>query len=477
MRTMTSINDIRDRLADLDAEIAAINAEYEGRRFPDQVRDRWNGLNAERDELHTTLQELETRQERLRQMAANPYATERAGVPSVPLNAAGGTATRDRARQVIENAHRDRQFPLPDYAAERAEALVTTGPAPDQDMAARWAVAVGAPEYRSAFVKLLGDPARGHMLWTPQEAEAYRRVEALRGEMRTAMSLTPGNGGYMVPLTLDPAIMLTNAGSINPLRDVARVVQTVTNTWQGVTSAGATAEWKAEAVEAADGGPTIDDAPIPVHLGDVNVTYSYEVGMDAVDFLGELRRVMLDAAANLQAEAYTTGSGVGEPEGVVTGLIGTASELAGDGSEVIADSDPYKLQNDLGARFSANARFMSHLATANELRQMETSNGALLFPELRQTPPMLLGKPWHENSNMDGTINGQASESNHVLLYGDFAAGFVIVDRIGATLEILPAYGSSGRPTAQRHAFLTFRTGSAVVVPEALRLLTVETES
>lgn len=474
---MSNINDVRDRLADLDAEIAAINREYEGRRFPDHVRDRWNGLNAERDELYTTLQELETRQERLRQLATNPYATERASTASVPLNAAGSTATRDQARRVIENAHRDRQFPLPDYAAERAEALVTTGPASDQDVAARWAVAVGAPEYRDAFVKLVADPQRGHMLWTPQEAEAYRRVEHVRSELRAAMSLTPGQGGYMVPLTLDPAIMLTNAGSINPLRDVARVVQTATNAWQGVTSAGATAEWKAEGAEAADGGPTIDDAPIPVHLGDVNVTYSYEIGMDAVNFLSELQRIMLDEAANHQAAAYTTGSGEGQPEGVVTGLIGTSSEIAGDGSEVLADSDPYKLQNALGARFSANARFMSHLATANELRQMESGNGSLLFPELRQTPPMLLGKPWLENSNMDGVINDEASESNHVLLYGDFAAGFVIVDRIGATLEILPAYGESGRPTAQRHAFLTFRTGSAVVVPEALRLLTVETTS
>ena len=473
---MTTISEVRDRLADLDAEIKAINDEYEGKRFPDQVRDRWNGLNSERDELHTTLQELETRHERLRSMAANPYATERAGGASAPMNTPGGSATRDQARRVIEDAHRDRQFALPDYAAERADALVTTGPAADQDVAARWAVAVGSPEYRDAFVKLFADPQRGHMLWTPQEAEAYRRVEHVRSELRTAMSLTPGNGGYMVPLTLDPAIMLTNAGSINPLRDVARVVQTVTNTWQGVTSAGATAEWKTEGAQAADGSPTIDDAPIPVHMGDVDVIYSYEVGMDALNFVSELQRVMLDAAMNLQADAYTTGSGNGQPAGIVTGLVGTDSEIDGDGSEALADSDPFKLQNDLPARFSPNARFMSHLATANALRQFETTNGALQFPELRQNPPMLLGKPWAENSNMDGAVDGTAG-GDHVMIYGDFAAGFVIADRVGATIEILPGYGADGRPSGQRHAFLTFRTGSKVVVPQALRMLTVSAES
>jgi predicted phage gp36 major capsid-like protein len=57
------------------------------------------------------------------------------------------------------------------------------------------------------------------------------------------------------------------------------------------------------------------------------------------------------------------------------------------------------------------------------------------------------------------------------LLYGDFQAGFVIVDQVGSMLEILPGYGANQRPTGQRHAFLTFRTGSAVVVPNAFRVL------
>lgn len=464
---MSTINEVRDRLAELDAEITSINAEYEGRRFPDQVRDRWNGLNSERDELHTTLQELETRHERLRSMAGNPHATERAGGASAPMNTPGGSATRDQARRVIEGLNRSKELDLPDYAAERAERLVTTGADRDQSLAARWVVAAGDVHYRDAFAKLLGDPSRGHLLWTPQESDAFRRVEALRGEMRTAMSLTDGNGGFMVPLTLDPALMITNAGSINPLRDLGRVVQTVTNSWQGVTTAGASAEWKAEGVQAADGSPTVDDAPIPVHLGDVNVTYSYEVAMDAVNFLQEIRRVALDEAMVLMANAYTTGSGEGQPAGVVTGLSDTESEIPAL-ADAIGAGDPYALQNDLGARFSANARWMSHLSTANALRQLESANGSLLFPELRQG--QLLGKEWRENSHMN-------TETGEVLIYGDFAAGFVIADRIGATVEVLPVFGANGRPTAQRHMFMTFRTGSAVVVPEALRMLTVSAES
>jgi predicted phage gp36 major capsid-like protein len=53
------------------------------------------------------------------------------------------------------------------------------------------------------------------------------------------------------------------------------------------------------------------------------------------------------------------------------------------------------------------------------LKQKETSNGALQFPELRQSPPMSLGKPVHEANNMPGVITPAAN--NDVLLYGDFS--------------------------------------------------------
>ena len=96
-------------------------------------------------------------------------------------------------------------------------------------MAGCWATAAGSTHYRGAFAKLLGDPTRGHLLWNPDEQQAFQDVAAVSNEMR-AMSTTRANAGYMIPLTLDPAIMLTNAGSINPLRQLATVKQTMSNT-------------------------------------------------------------------------------------------------------------------------------------------------------------------------------------------------------------------------------------------------------
>lgn len=361
---------------------------------------------------------------------------------------------------------------VPEQGLAKVADVLSNGAGAEPGRIARWTIAASNPAYETAFAKMLIDPVRGHLEWDAAEQAAYTAV----AELQRAMSLTSANGGYMVPFTLDPAIMLTNDGSNNPLRKLATVKLTTTNSWNGITSAGATAEWKSEAAQVADGSPTLAQPSIPTFFGDSFVPYSFEWGMDAEDALSELTKVLVDAADSLMATAYTTGNGTTAPQGIVTGLVGTASEINTTGTEALDDSDPFALQNALPARFSAGATYQSHIATANAYRQMETTNGALMFPELRERPASLLGKPWYENSNMDSAYNPAATANNYLMIYGDVRAGYFIVDRIGATLELIPnLMGANGRPTGERGALLWFRTGGEVVVPQALRLLDVPT--
>ncbi|MFZ3595831.1 phage major capsid protein [Streptomyces sp. BH104] len=393
------------------------------------------------------------------------YAVESgAAFPQTAHTGSGRDALRDAAMRTLESAVRAHS--LPEHAAERVESMLRTEPPRGQTLTARWTLATGADAYRSAFAKLLADPVRGHLLWSGEEGEAYRRVAEVQSEMR-AMNLTDGAGGYMVPLTLDPAILLTSAGSNNPLRQIARVEQTATDSWNGVSSAGATAEWKTEAVEAADGSPTLVQPSIPAHFGDSFVPYSFEVGMDAVDFLGQLQGVLVDAADQLMATAYTTGTGTGQPTGIVTALAGTSSAIATAVADTVAASDVFNVQNALPPRFSMNAQWCANIAIINTLKQFESTNGAPKFPEIANG--QLLGKPLNECSNMDGSLT--AGQDNHVLVYGDFS-NFVIVDRIGTTLELIPnLVGANRRPTGQRGALLWFRTGSDSIADNAFRVL------
>ncbi|MEZ0341531.1 phage major capsid protein [Mycobacterium sp. pV006] len=383
---------------------------------------------------------------------------------------------RDTAMRVLERTVKDER--LDARGAELVEDLMSTGPVISQTWTQRWAAATGSEHYERAFAKKLADPDNGQLTWTAEEADAWRAVSAVQAEQR-AMSLTDSAGGFMVPLTLDPAVLLTSNGSINPLRQIARVVQTATDAWSGVTSAGVTAEWTAEAAEVADASPTLASPSIPVHKGDAFVPFSFEVQGDAVNFLGELSKLLVDGAEQLNATAYTTGSGSGQPKGIITALVaaaGTVPLVSPATAETLAAGDVYAVQNALPPRFQPNAQWCAHLAIINTLRQFETTNGALKFPTLQDNPPRLLGRTMNELSNMDGTINASATENNYPLLYGDFARGMVIVDRVGSTLELVPhLFGANRRPTGQRGALLWFRTGADVVIPNAFRLLSIPT--
>lgn len=468
--TVARIKEIRSRVEQLAAKHRlSRDEETEADELADELAD----LDEHRQRLEKC--------DRLARAASRPNGSIRAvpGSPGSdgddPYAPRESHSMRDAALRTIDGAVSAGK--LASRGAELVETLMHTGTPVAQTWSQRWAAAAGNPAYERAFAKLVGNPTQGHLTWTSEEAEAFRRVAEVQTEQR-AMSLTDNAGGYMVPLTLDPAVQLTSNGSTNPLRQISRVVTTTTDAWQGVTSAGVTAEWTAEAAEVADASPALGSPSIAVHKADAFVPFSFEVQGDASGFMSELAQLLMDGAEQLNATAYTTGTGVGQPTGIITSLVGSAGTVPlvpPATPETLASGDVYSVQNALPPRFQPNARWCANLSILNTLRQFETTNGALKFPALQDGDPMLLSRPVHELSNMDGSLNPSATESNYVLLYGDFSQ-FVIVDRVGSTVELVPhLFGSNRRPTGQRGALLWYRTGSNVVIPNAFRLLSVPT--
>jgi HK97 family phage major capsid protein len=359
---------------------------------------------------------------------------------------------------------------LPARSAETVEQLTRTGSGQEQSWASRMAEALGSELYLSAWSRLVSDPARGHLMWSGPEQDAFRRVQQLRSETR-AMSTTDTAGGFEIPLTLDPSILLSSSGSQNPLRKISRTVQIVTDAWHGVSSAGVTAQWLTEGTESSDASPTLAQPVIPVYKASAFVPFSYEIAQDAVNFPEELGKVLSDGYDQLSATAFTTGSGTGQPTGLITALAGGASEVDSIGSDVLASTDVYALQAATAPRFQPNSQWLASLPVWNILRQFETTNGALKFPSLQNDPPTLLGGPANVCSNMDNSITGAAE--NYVVVVGDFEQ-FCIVDRWPSQLELIPnLFGANQRPTGQRGAFLFARVGSNVLVPNAFRVLNV----
>lgn len=356
-------------------------------------------------------------------------------------------------------------------ASARERATVTLERADDSDAGplALWATRTSDPNYLTAFQKAMRGPS-GHLTWTPREREAYTRVDGLT----RAMSLADTSGGFMVPLSLDPAVNITNSGQASAIRTVSRNELIATDTFHAVNSDGIVAEWLSEGTEAADASPTLAGPSISIHKGSAFVPFSFEVGGDAVNFASEMARLLVDAQARLEGESFVNGTGSGQPFGVVSRVSATtASRVPAQTNNVFGPLDAYSVQAHLPARWRPTSTWHANIAIIHKLRQLATGAGpehAFISDMTAGQPPQLLGRPLYECSPMDGALG---SGDDDALLLGSFDQ-YCVVDRVGTTIELVPhLIGPNRRPTGQRGFLMWFRVGADTLTNSAFAILRV----
>lgn len=320
-----------------------------------------------------------------------------------------------------------------------------------------------------------------HMLLTGSDDyhEQFQQYIKSRGTyvgeaLRAAMSLTDANGGYLVPFTLDPTIILTNAGIAGPLRSISTIKTIATNDWNGVTSAGVSAEWTAEGTEAADATPTFGQPTITPKKADAWVFGSYEVLADS-GFAAELGRLLADAKVRLEEAAFATANtGATIPRGVVAAVAAvTASIVTAAATNAFAVGDIYNTSDALRPRDASQAAWIGNKKIFSLARRFDTAGGSAFWANLGMgIPQQLLGQPIYECSTMTGVVTTGAN----VLLAGNFKE-YYIVDRVGMSIIYDPMVKSTGngRPTGQGGYYAFWRVGADVVDPAAFRLLQLNT--
>ena len=181
----------------------------------------------------------------------------------------------------------------------------------------------------------------------------------------------------------------------------------------------------------------------------------------------------MDAQNNLEGAAFATGTGSGQPTGIVTELAGGVQVVTSTTTDVFAIADIYKLCNVLAPRYKNNATWLANELTYVLTRQFGSADSHAFWTHLDgPTPAQLVGRPVAKSSDMDSTVTALAD--NYMMVLGDFS-NYTIANRVGLTVEPIPhlLHTSNNRPSGQRGIFGFARTGAASVNDGAFVMLSV----
>ena len=485
---LRSIEELASYQNELKERMTALNEEYKGLPLPDDERAEYARCKKERNEIELRVAEIKEREADIARNALEPEKSERGAQFHTPKKGVArgddiwdlSTVERsyndpdkenremhDRARRAVEMAH----FPHPRASKEdtqtHLERLLGDGEGGDRRGAdvARHFLLTGSPAYKRAFTKYLANEPR---------------TQAEEVVLHRAMSLTSASGGYAVPFVLDPTVIPTGSGAINPYRSIASVISITVDEWRGVSSDGVTPAFQAEAAAVTDASPTLAQPTVSTEMARAFIPFSIEIGQDWGSFQSEMATMIQDGKDVLEASKMATGTGTNEPFGVITGAT-TVFTASNTNSLVVADI--YGVHNALGPRFRTRASWTLNNAVADRIRQLDTAGGANLWvdnlqlrsaavPESFTDGRMganLLGKGAYEATGQSGTFTtGQL-----IGVIGDFSY-YKVVDRIGLNVEVIPhIFGAAqgNLPTGQRGLFAYWRVGAKVLSANAFRTL------
>jgi HK97 family phage major capsid protein len=479
--------EIKAAIAELKAKKAGITAEmdqiYE-RSGPDGVSgglaERWDNLATGAKKLDTEIIYAERALvELVYNASSRTYSGDGAHYEDFNVNTRtgdpfdiGSISASSRAEfdaevtsRAVDVIERSNLFVEGDHQ-ERATELVNTHQ--NDDSFAEHIIARSHPDYAKAWARMMA--GESHLL-----SDAERAAVSLVERQNRSMALTNVTS-KLVPAFLDPTVIISNDGSQNPFRRIARVVPVTTNVWTGVSSVGITGGWTgAEGSEVDDDSPSFANPAVTCHMADAFIPISFQAYEDWFGGAEEIVRLFADYRDQLEEVAFATGSGSNQPYGVVTAMAATTAyivAMATNNSFVVADL--FTAKQALPARWKANATWLSEETYLDRVRQFAT-NGSYAYSFTADLTSgdlaKVLGKPWELSSSMTGTLS---TTTNNAIVYGDFKSGYLIADRTASfSVELVQNlfHTSNNRPSGQRGWLCHWRVGADAIVPRAMRLL------
>ena len=163
-----------------------------------------------------------------------------------------------------------------------------------------------------------------------------------------------------------------------------------------------------------------------------------------------------------EAAWFVNGNGTTQAEGVLK-----SAEVAAHEVEAIDADGLIDLFYSIKTAYSANGNWLMNRATMATVRKLKDTDGSYLWqPSIAAgVPPTLLGRPVYEAVDMPNAVADATP-----IVFGDFASGYTIADRVGFTTlrdELTGAANGIIKLHARR------RVGGRVVLGEALTKLKI----
>jgi HK97 family phage major capsid protein len=180
-----------------------------------------------------------------------------------------------------------------------------------------------------------------------------------------------------------------------------------------------------------------------------------------------------DAKDTLEATKFLSGAGHGsnEPQGLLVGATAVVQTAA---TATLATGDFYSLVQALAPRWQPRARLVAAPQTWDTAYRLVGGNSTEP-PVLPTREGPLLGRPKYELSPMTAAASTAPTTGGSIVTVGDFRQ-FLIVDRIGMSVELIPHLfaTANNRPMGARGLYAYWRNSSQVLTPLAFRTLKVK---
>jgi HK97 family phage major capsid protein len=261
-------------------------------------------------------------------------------------------------------------------------------------------------------------------------------------EAKALSSGSDPDGGYLVPAETERTVNRA-LRNVSPIRDIASV-QSVSGSVHKKPFAisGAASGWVAEtATRAQTATPALAELAFPtMELYSMPAATQSLLDDAVVNIDAWIADEVRLAFATQESAAFVTGTGVNKPKGFLAyptianaswswGNVGFISSGAAGAFPVASPHDKLiDLTYAVRAPYRANGSFVLSRNTQATIRKMKDADGQYIWQPAAKPgePPTLLGFPVAESEDMP-----DVAADAFAIAFGDFARGYLIVDRVG----------------------------------------------